>query len=191
MACNNVYKDYINCGVDDIVIDAGLTQGEVYKIVISTPQLSIYQFPLTADVFGDLTLSVSSLPNGMLNPYAGPFTLSIGTSCDPFLFCDFYKYIQFDVVNGNQAKNTLSCCAPGSTSPSATCCTTETVIFNNEAVTVIPYTGAAPLIEVAYLNIDGTYTISGISTTVILNEVTKEFTIDHGVIASGKVKLLK
>jgi len=189
MSCNYVYNDYISCGVEDIVLEAGLTPGQEKDVIISTPNNSKYKNTLEVDAFGNLTIPVNSFPDGFFNPYSGPWTLHIDGGCDDVLFCDYFKYIQFEAVNGNQEKNTLSCCTPGGDSPTSQCCVTTVIPFVNEAVTVVPYTGTRPTIEVAYDNGDGTWTLEGISTTVTFDA--NEFTIDHGGIASGLIKLLK
>ena len=190
MACSPVYKTYINCGVDDIVLSFGLTPAAVYNVAIETPTGSKYFFEKTVDAFGDITLPISDFPAALFNPYAGPFVVGIEEGCDQLILCDYYGYIQFEVLNGNQAKNTLTCCAPSDVTPSGSaCCTTVTTTFTDEAVTVLPYTGVRPSIEVAYLNLDGTYTLQGISTTITFDGTA--FTIDHGGASSGLIKTMK
>lgn len=164
-----------------------------YEVIITTPQGATYKKVATSDAFGDITLNVSDYPDGLFNPYAGQFSLHINSGCDDHLFCEYYKYLTFEAKNGNEEKNTLTCCAPGSETPSAmTCCNIQTVQFNSQASTVIPYSGARPLIEVAYLNPDGvTYTLGSMGVTTLVTFNATDFTVDHGGISTGIIKLLK
>jgi hypothetical protein len=77
-----------------------------------------YQGQATTDANGLFTISVADLPDGLLNPYAGPFILSV-TANDAYqcststwndsAYCDPYDCIEFEVVNGSANKNTLGC----------------------------------------------------------------------------------
>lgn len=164
-----------------------------YKVIIKHPNGATYSSTKTSDAFGDITIHVSEFPANMFNPYAGVFSVKIDTgTCDPFLFCDEYRYIEFEVLNGNEEKNTLTCCPSGSsTDPYMICCTTSNINFLNEAITVVPYSGQRPTIEVAYLQNDGTFILGGAG---IFNQIAfgpTSFTIDHGAVSSGVIKLLK
>ena len=75
----------------------------------------------TTDANGNFTITVADLPNGLLNPYAGEFTLEIfdntAYQCGPAswndsAYCDAYSCISFDVRNGDHVKNTLGCPCP-------------------------------------------------------------------------------
>lgn len=191
MSCSNCYKDYINCGVTEIVISTDVAAATEYNVIITAPSGAKYKRVVTSDVFGDITIPLNTFPTNLFNPYAGAFTIHIDIGCDDLLFCDYYKYFQFEVVNGDEGKNTLSCCEPSDNSTVMTCCTTTTIPFVNEAVTTVPYTGTRPSIEVAYLNPDNTYTLGGAG---IFSQITfnaTNFVIDHGGVSSGIVKLLK
>ena len=191
MSCTTCYKDYISCGIDAIVLSTGVTEITDYSVVITTPTGAKYGKTYTSNIFGDVTIPFTDFPTGLFNPYSGPFLLNIDIGCDDFLFCDYYKYFQFEMVNGNQGKNTLICCTPGENIPTMNCCTTTTQTFANEAVTVVPYTGTRPTIEVAYLNPDNTFTLGGMGIMTNIIFTATEFTIDHGGISSGIIKLLK
>lgn len=188
MACITCYRDWISCGVEEIVLNTGVDAITEYTVTISTPQGRTYNRTYTSNVFGDITIPVSTFPLALFNPYAGLFSISIKIGCDYLLFCDEYACIEFEVRNGD-SKNTLSCCPSGGEMPTTMqCCTTENVTFVNEAVTVIPYIGARPMIEVAYLQPDNTFSLS-VGTSIVFSD--SEFTIDHGGPASGVIKLLK
>lgn len=68
------------------------------------------------------------------------------------------------------------------------CCPVTTIPFANQSVTVVPYTGERPVVSVAYLNADNTFTLAGIMTNIVFTST--NFTIDHGGPASGIIKLL-
>lgn len=191
MSCTTCYKDYISCGVTEIVLSTDVAAVTEYTVIITAPDGAKYKRVITSDAFGDITIDLSTFPVNMFNPYAGAFTIHLDYGCDDFLFCDYYKYIQFEAMNGDEGKNTLTCCAPSDNSPTMTCCTTTTQTFTSESVTTVNYTGTRPTIEVAYLNLDGTFTLGGmgIMTNIIFGPTS--FTIDHGGVASGIIKLLK
>lgn len=192
MSCNICYRDYISCGIEDIVLSIGVINTE-YKVVITHPQGSKWSTTKTSDAFGDITIPLTEFPTNLFNPYAGAFTVHLDIpGCDNFLFCDEYRFIEFEMLNGNENKNTLTCCPSGSANdPYMTCCTTSNVTFLNEAITVVPYSGQRPTIEVAYLQNDGTFILGGAG---IFNQIAfgaSSFTIDHGAVSSGVIKLLK
>jgi hypothetical protein len=189
MACNT-FLDWISCGVENIIFSTGRAGIETYKVTVTTAQGSKYQADYDSNAFGDISIPVQDFPAGLFNPYAGPFTINVDlSSCTPLYFCDEYQYLQFEVVNGKGDKNTITCCASGSeNNTNMTCCTTETVNFVDETETVVPFTGTRPSIEVAYLQPDGSFVLSGISTLITFGA--NSFTVNHGGPASGIIKLL-
>jgi hypothetical protein len=205
MACEYCFTDYISCGVSQIIIHPGenyvpigiYTQNNApqYTIRITHPNGSTWKVVVRVTVFGYLPIEVSSFPIGFFNPYAGAYIIeAIATEdCAELLFCEYYSSIQFEVVNGNEGKNTLTCCPPDSgNTPVMTCCTTETIPFTNVTSTTLAYTGTRPTIEVAYLNPDGiSYTLGGMGIGTLITFTGTSFTIDHGGLASGLIKLLK
>jgi hypothetical protein len=68
------------------------------------------------------------------------------------------------------------------------CCNPVITPFIEEAVTTVVYTGSKPVIEVAYLQSDGSLLVSGIFTSITDNN--GSYTIDHGAPATGIIKLL-
>lgn len=190
MSCRN-YVTYLNCGINEIIL-SDLTPNEVRQVNIEHPNGAIYTNEYEVDAFGDLTIPVSNYPPSFFNPYAGAFILTLnGEGCMPYMFCEEYLGIQFEMRNGNGFKNTLKCCESGANSGTMSCCEIQRIPFTEEAVTVIQYTGVRPSIEVAYLNPDGTFTLGsmGINTHVTFSNT--EITIDHGGVSSGIVKLTK
>ena len=111
MDCAYIYRDYLNCGIDEILLLVGLTPATEYSVLIQN-KAAKYVNDYTTDADGNFTIPATDFPNGLFNPYAGPFLLSINSGCDDTIFCEYYKYIQFEVVNGNGSKNTLTCCPP-------------------------------------------------------------------------------
>lgn len=107
MSCINCFTDWVACGVDEIIIDAALPDGE-FKVYIDNKGATHERVVNVED--GAFTLDVSSFPDGFFNPYAGPFIIFLGGCYDP-LFCDEYNCMQFEVRNGDSTKNTITCCA--------------------------------------------------------------------------------
>ncbi len=69
-----------------------------------------------------------------------------------------------------------------------TCCPSNITSFAAESITTVPYTGARPIVSVAYLMPDGTFQTAGIFTQIEITPT--EIIIDHGEVASGIIKLL-
>lgn len=194
MACTYCYTDFISCGTEELTIHTGGDEGTEYEIILTHPQGNKYSRTGTVDAFGDVEIDLTSFPTGFFNPYAGIFRVEVNfADCEDFLFCDYYKYLQFEVVAGDNFKNYLYCCPPDSgNTPTMTCCTTTTIPFANETSTTVNYTGTRPTIEVAYLNPDGvSYTLGSMGISTLVTFTGNSFTIDHGGLASGLIKLLK
>ncbi len=77
-----------------------------------------YSGEVTTNENGNFTIPVSALPDGLLNPYAGIFTLTVqandayqcnSSTWNDSAYCDSYTCISFDVRNGDHVKNTLGC----------------------------------------------------------------------------------
>ena len=118
MACTKCFQDYISCGNETIIVTGTLTANTAYKWVLTTPQGAKYSADVTTDNNGNFTITVADLPDGLLNPYAGDFTLEVfdntAYQCGPATwndsaYCEPYTCIQFDVPNGDHIKNTLGC----------------------------------------------------------------------------------
>lgn len=69
-----------------------------------------------------------------------------------------------------------------------TCCTPNTTPFLSQAITVVPYTGTRPTVQVAYLQPDGSLLVAGVFTQI--NIAGGNVTVDHGGLSSGFVTLL-
>ena len=117
MACLPCYKDWISCGNTVILVTGTLEAGESYKWVLENKGAK-YSGDVTTDGNGNFTILVSELPNGLLNPYAGMFELTVvaddAYQCNSEVwndsaYCDSYTCIEFDVRNGEHVKNTLGC----------------------------------------------------------------------------------
>ena len=121
MPCTRCYQDYISCGNETIIVAGTLAADTAYKWVLTTATGAKYSADVTTDANGNFTITVADLPNGLLNPYAGEFTLEIldntAYQCGPALwndsaYCDAYSCISFDVRNGEHVKNSLGCPCP-------------------------------------------------------------------------------
>lgn len=64
-----------------------------------------------------------------------------------------------------------------------TCCTPDITPFLSQTVTVVPYTGERPTVQVAYLQSDGSLLVAGVFTQIDING--GFVTVDHGGVASG------
>lgn len=120
MACLPCFKDYISCGNETIIVVGVLPAGVSYKWVL-TNKGAKYSGEVTTSTTGSFTINVSDLPEGLLNPYAGAFELTLVANdayqCNPITwndsaYCDPYDCILFEVVNGDHVKNTLGCPCP-------------------------------------------------------------------------------
>lgn len=115
MACVTCYKDWISCGEDAIAVNGNIVATTDLTWVLTSPSGAKYSGEATTDEDGHFTIDTTTLPEGLLNPYAGIFTLEIQTGdCEPLTwndsaYCDSYSCIEFEVKNGNQIKNTLGC----------------------------------------------------------------------------------
>lgn len=116
--CIPCYKDYISCGLETIYIIGRLTASAAFTWVLTTPQGAKYSGEVTTDTAGQFIILPANLPDGLLNPYAGTFTLTVygndaydcnGSTWNDSAYCDAYDCISFEVVNGDQVKNTLGC----------------------------------------------------------------------------------
>lgn len=116
--CTRCYSDYISCGNDVLSVVSALEPNANYIWVITTSQGAKYSGAVTTDAQGHFEIDVTTLPEGLLNPYAGLFVLTVVAAdayqCNTETWndlegCDSYTCIEFDVVNGDQIKNTLGC----------------------------------------------------------------------------------
>ena len=116
--CIPCYKDYISCGLTQLHVIGRLVASSAYTWVLTTPQGAKYSAEITTDTAGAFTIDVAALPEGLLNPYAGIFTLTVknndaydcnGSTWNDSAYCEKYDCISFEVVNGDEIKNTLGC----------------------------------------------------------------------------------
>lgn len=119
MACDKCFKDWFTCGIDTLYIQGVLTPDTVYQWTLTTPQGAKYRQEITTDETGHFNIVLSTLPDGLFNPYAGMFTLEVFVSdnCDPqnwndSAYCTPYSCIDFEVKSGTEAKNYLGCDCP-------------------------------------------------------------------------------
>lgn len=196
MACEKCYTDYISCGVDGIYVQGTLLPETDYTWILTTPMGAKYHGTVTTDADGFFVIDTSLMPNGMLNPYAGNFTLEVQTgTCSPgtwndSAYCTAYTCIDFDVKNGDQGKNTLGC--PCLEDPEG-CCFPDIRTFTDVATLDITYTagmvmkyGAVPTVQVWIY--DNANRLVNMAVAVVLdaNPATL-ISIDFGGVASGIV----
>jgi hypothetical protein len=117
MACLPCIKDWISCGNTELFVAGTLAADSAYIWQIENKG-AIYQGQATTDANGNFTIPVSELPNGLLNPYAGAFTLTVmaddayqcnSSTWNDSAYCTAFDCIIFEVVNGTAVKNTLGC----------------------------------------------------------------------------------
>lgn len=117
MACLPCFKDWISCGNEQLFITGTLAVSTAYKWILGNKE-AVYSGEVTTNENGNFVIPVSELPNGLLNPYAGTFELSVVANdayqCSTEIwnnsaYCDSYDCILFEVVNGSAVKNTLGC----------------------------------------------------------------------------------
>ncbi len=116
--CTPCFSDYISCGLDTILVAATLEADAEYVWIITTPMGAKYSGEVTTNENGNFTIPVSALPDGLLNPYAGIFILTVqandayqcnSATWNDSAYCDSYTCISFEVKNGDHVKNTLGC----------------------------------------------------------------------------------
>jgi hypothetical protein len=121
MACEPCYSDYISCGNETLLVAGTLPADSDYIWILTAPNGAKYSDEVTTDANGNFEIDVSTLPEGLLNPYAGLFTLEVVANdayqCNEITwndsaYCDSYTCISFDVRNGDHVKNTLGCPCP-------------------------------------------------------------------------------
>lgn len=115
--CIPCYKDFISCGLETLHVIGRLVADADY-IWTLTNKGAKYQGAVTTDTAGGFEIAVNDLPEGLLNPYAGPFILTVqnddaydcnSSTWNDSAYCDPYDCIEFDVLNGTFTKNTLGC----------------------------------------------------------------------------------
>lgn len=118
MACTTCYTDYISCGNETIEVTATLVENAAYIWVLTHPSGAKYSGNVTTDANGNFSIDVTTLPEGLLNPYAGVFVLQVvaddayqcnSSTWNDSAYCTAYDCINFEVVNGDHVKNTLGC----------------------------------------------------------------------------------
>ncbi len=125
MSCTQCYKDWISCGNTTLNVTGTLEPDTAYIWTLENKGAK-YQGEVTTDANGNFTFPVSELPDGLLNPYAGSFVLSVvandayqcaSATWNDGAYCDSYDCIEFEVVNGTAEKNTLGCPCDGAVIP--------------------------------------------------------------------------
>lgn len=114
--CIPCYQDHISCGNETITVLGLLAADTEYKWIL-TNKGAKYSGIVITDTDGSFIIDVSTLPDGLLNPYAGIFTLEVVTADDYCIqgtwndsaYCEPYTCISFEVINGTDVKNTLGC----------------------------------------------------------------------------------
>lgn len=120
MSCSSsVFKDYISNCQDYITVNVVLDPATEYKWVITDKFSKAYSGLFTTDADGHFDIPVTDLPEGLLNNYAGTFTLEVWTvegvygetQCQkiPLPIAKYYDSIQFEVHGGTNEKNNLGC----------------------------------------------------------------------------------
>lgn len=116
LQCNNAYEDFlVACGYF-IRVNSVFNAGALYTWVLSDKFGNEYSGVVTTDGSALFDIPVSDLPEGILNPHAGMFTLRIKEGEDPAV-CDWmmlhmagkYDGINFYVKGGTHVKNELGC----------------------------------------------------------------------------------
>lgn len=116
--CTPCFKDYISCGNEQLFVTGSLEPDAAYVWILTTPMGAKYSGEVTTNENGNFVIPVSALPEGLLNPYAGEFTLTVrandayqcnSSTWNDSAYCDSYTCISFEVVNGDHVKNTLGC----------------------------------------------------------------------------------
>lgn len=119
--CTRCYSDYISCGNETLFVAGTLPANSDYIWIITTSQGAKYSGDVTTDAQGHFEIDVATLPEGLLNPYAGNFILNVvaddAYQCNTetwndSAYCDSYTCIEFDVRNGEHVKATLGCPCP-------------------------------------------------------------------------------
>ena len=78
--CDLCYvKTIASCG-STIEFNVGLTPSASYTVWLYDQNENIFTRDVTADLTGDLTLTISDYPDGMFNAYSGSYEISVSTS---------------------------------------------------------------------------------------------------------------
>jgi hypothetical protein len=114
-ACATCFDAILQSCPEAIIIDAGLSPNTEYYWVIKSKTGKIYQRKVSTNSAGRLTIDASVLPNGLLNSYAGTFTLEIREGADYLSVVpiaigeDEYEciLISFSDIDGNAGDNNV------------------------------------------------------------------------------------
>lgn len=115
--CNPCYNDFISCGLTTLNVIGRLVANAPYTWTITNKDRK-YSGSITTNTAGGFTIPVSEFPEGLLNPYAGSFVLSVkntdaydcnGSTWNNSAYCTPYDCIEFEVLTGTFVKNTLGC----------------------------------------------------------------------------------
>jgi hypothetical protein len=116
--CDTCYEAKIDSCAETIMLDAGLEPSTDYIVIIKDKFNSTFKLAVTSGVDGKLEFNTSALPVGLLNPFAGAFTLTVQlaeectdtelTLCETQYTC--VAITVNDVVQGDRLAN-IPCCA--------------------------------------------------------------------------------
>lgn len=77
MACETCFHSQIPSCADEIIVNAGLTPSTLYYYVITDKFGNKYTNDVTTTLGGLMIIDTSELPEGLITPYSGDFTLEI------------------------------------------------------------------------------------------------------------------
>ena len=119
MNCNdNIFQDFLSNCNDQIVLNALLTPGQLYKWVFTNRLGNEYSGTANADVYGtSLTIDITdtdTIPAGLFSNYSGAFSLKLFDTTDeckqiPFKMTRYYDEVVFEMRAGTNVKDNLGC----------------------------------------------------------------------------------
>lgn len=110
--CSDAFYDYLVDCDETLRVNAVFIPLTPYTWVITDKFGNEYSGSVTTDADGQMDIAVADLPDGLLNPYSGTFTLRIqDTECQwlPLKMMKVYDSVVFEVKGGTRPKNTLGC----------------------------------------------------------------------------------
>lgn len=110
--CSDAFYDYLVDCDETLRVNAVFIPTTQYTWVITDKFGNEYSGSVTTDADGQMDIEVADLPEGLLNPYSGTFTLRIqDTECQwlPLKMMKVYDSVVFEVKGGTRSKNSLGC----------------------------------------------------------------------------------
>ncbi len=119
MHCDNAFRESICHCIpyeDEIVVNTALTPGLELTWFITDKFEQVYSGSVTIDTDGKIHIPIAELPDGLLNQYAGVFSLhfeEVGT-CKRLSIplAKNYDEVILNIIGGNNQKNTIGCDVP-------------------------------------------------------------------------------